>query len=39
MSCGLKLWDSGLLHQGQCKGHPLRNTVVRNPGPSLVDIL
>ena len=39
MSCGLKLWDSGLLHHGQCSGQPLRKTVVRRPGPSLVDIL
>ena len=26
--------DSGLWHQGQCRGQPLRKTVVRIPGPS-----
>jgi hypothetical protein len=28
------LWDSGLQHHIQRIGHPLKNTVVRIPGPS-----
>lgn len=31
---GVKLRFSGLQHQGQRKGHPLRNATVRMPPPS-----
>jgi hypothetical protein len=30
---------SGLWHQAQARLQPLKNTVVRSPGPSSVDIL
>src|SRR5512140_1428704 len=33
-SCGRCSMASGLWHHLQLKGHPLRNTVVRIPGPS-----
>jgi len=29
--------DSGLWHHAHCKGHPLRKTVVRMPGPSCTE--
>ena len=32
----LRFCDSGLLHQRQERGQPLKNTVVRMPGPSLM---
>ena len=31
-----RFWDSGLEHQPQRRGQPLKNTVVRMPGPSLM---
>ena len=34
MVSGWWCWLSGLWHQRQRRGHPLRNTVVRMPGPS-----
>jgi len=33
-SSGPRFWPSGLQHQRQLSGQPLRNTVVRMPGPS-----
>jgi hypothetical protein len=33
-SSGARLWDSGLLHQVQARGQPLKKTVERTPGPS-----
>ena len=32
--CGAGAMPSGLWHHGQLRGQPLRNTVVRTPGPS-----
>ena len=33
----LKLCDSGVEHHSHLKGHPLKNTTVLNPKPSLLD--
>ncbi len=32
-----KDWDSGLLHQRQARGQPLRKMMVRMPGPSWIE--
>ena len=37
MSSGANDCDSGLWHQAHLSGHPLKNTVVRIPGPSWVE--
>ncbi len=37
--CGLREMLSGLWHHWHASPHPLKNTVVRMPGPSSVDIL
>ena len=37
-SWGLSEMLSGLWHHQHCSVHPLKNTVVRMPGPSSVDI-
>ena len=33
-TCISEYWLSGLAHQAQWSGHPLKNTTVRIPGPS-----
>ena len=37
MSSGLGFCDSGFAHHSQRIGHPLRNTIVRMPGPSCTE--
>ena len=37
LSCLLKAWLSGLWHQGQRRGQPFKNAVVRIPGPSCTE--
>ena len=37
MSSGLGFCDSGFAHHLQLIGHPLRNTIVRMPGPSCTE--
>ena len=37
MHCGWRCQVSGLWHQAHRSGHPLKNTVVRIPGPSFTE--
>src|SRR5512138_3396464 len=39
ISSGRRCWPSGLWHQRQRRGQPLKKTVVRKPGPSWTENL